>query len=254
MGIVAALSILGLAGWWWLLSRHPAGLAPVGAWTLGDAVLGGAISAWFVASAFAANTAEETPVTPEIIRLSLALYAMILVLVCGSVVLRGASLAGAFGLRPARPWLVVGTGILGLALAYPPVDLAGRIMGLLGHPVSSDDGLVQYFRNRPAAGDLVLAIAMAVVVAPLAEELLFRGYLYGILKKYGGRAVATLASAALFSASHPNLPGVPSLFLLAVCLVLAYELTGSLWAPIVMHALFNSATVVVILWFPQWIR
>lgn len=226
----------------------------MGAWQFGDAVMGGALAAWFVSSAFVANAAEKSPVTPEIVQISLALYAMVVAVIAGTVVLRGESLARTFGLRPVRSWRVVGAGVLGVALAYPLVDLAGRVMGLLGYPVSSEDALVQYFRGQPVFGDMALAAVLAVVAAPLTEELLFRGYLYGVLKKYGGRVVAILVSSALFAASHPNLSAFPSLFLLAIAFVLAYEWTGSLWAPIVMHMLFNSFTVAVVIWFPEWIR
>ncbi|MDD5201393.1 MAG: CPBP family intramembrane metalloprotease, partial [Terrimicrobiaceae bacterium] len=120
-------------------------------------------------------------------------------------------------------------------------------------PVSDSDGMVQYLGGPLGPMDKASAVALAVIAAPLTEEFVFRGYLYGVLKKHFGPLAAMLASALLFAAVHQNLPAIPALAALAIGLTLAYELTGSLWAPVVMHALFNSISVVVILFFPQWI-
>ena len=54
-------------------------------------------------------------------------------------------------------------------------------------------------------------------------------------------------NAALFAAIHVNLPAFAPLFVLAVCLTLAYEWTGSIWVSMCMHSLFNLATVVNLL-------
>lgn len=92
----------------------------------------------------------------------------------------------------------------------------------------------------------------ACVVAPVAEETLFRGYLYGVMKRYAGRFFATVAISMLFAVVHLKLPALAPLALLAVILTLAYEQSGSLWVPIGIHALFNTATVVAIFFFPEY--
>jgi len=83
----------------------------------------------------------------------------------------------------------------------------------------------------------------AIVVAPLCEEMVFRGYVYPVVKRYGGMWVAAVGSALLFSSAHSHAVGLLPLFLLGLVLVAVYELTGSLWASIAVHACFNATTV-----------
>ena len=52
-----------------------------------------------------------------------------------------------------------------------------------------------------------------------------------------------LLTSLLFAAIHMNGPVFLPLFVLAVCLTLAYEATGSLWVPMLMHALFNGVMI-----------
>ena len=92
---------------------------------------------------------------------------------------------------------------------------------------------------------------MAIIVAPVAEEVIFRGYFYGVIRRYGGRIPAILTSSLLFAAIHVHLPSVPGLILLATILCLLYERTGSLWAPITMHAAFNASTIVYLMLCPE---
>ncbi len=85
----------------------------------------------------------------------------------------------------------------------------------------------------------------AAIVAPLCEEVVFRGYLYPVAKKYSGRWIAAIATALVFSAAHGSLAALLPLFIFGLVLVALYEMTGSIWAPIAVHALFNGATVAI---------
>lgn len=87
----------------------------------------------------------------------------------------------------------------------------------------------------------VVAFVMAVVVAPIVEEIAFRGMLYNSLRGQMGVWAASLLSAAIFAVVHPTLPGgfLPILALGAV-LALLREKTGSLAPPIIAHGLNNA--------------
>lgn len=85
----------------------------------------------------------------------------------------------------------------------------------------------------------------AVFVAPVCEEIIFRGYFYPAAKKFAGPWVAAICSALVFAAAHGNLAALLPLFILALVLVVLYEKTGSLWAPIGVHFCFNGATVLI---------
>jgi membrane protease YdiL (CAAX protease family) len=95
-------------------------------------------------------------------------------------------------------------------------------------------------------GIVVALLAGAVLVAPLAEELFFRGvlqtYLVGQMRS---RWPAIVLAALAFGAVHYTQPyAVAALVLLGVLLGYAYERTGSLLPPVVIHALFNLKTLV----------
>ncbi len=90
---------------------------------------------------------------------------------------------------------------------------------------------------------IVLMAIAAVIVAPLAEEVIFRGYLYPAAKRFCGPVGAILFSSLVFAAAHGNVVALLPLFALAVILCLLYEFTGSIWACISVHFLFNAATV-----------
>ncbi len=94
-------------------------------------------------------------------------------------------------------------------------------------------------------------VILAVVVAPLFEELMFRGLAYPALKRRWGTAPALILVSALFALTHLHLPSVAPLFALGLGLGLAYEVSGSLLAPIAMHALFNAVNVGMLL-YVRW--
>ena len=94
---------------------------------------------------------------------------------------------------------------------------------------------------------LVVAIFSAVVAAPVAEEFLFRGYMYGALKNATGRLFASVMISLLFAVVHGNLPALLPLFAFSAILCFAYDFTGSLWVPVGLHVFFNATNIVLML-------
>jgi membrane protease YdiL (CAAX protease family) len=89
-------------------------------------------------------------------------------------------------------------------------------------------------------------IALAVVAAPLYEEIIFRGVLFPMAARRIGLPGGMLAISAVFALLHFHLPSLMPLFLLSIVLCLTYWRTGSLWTSIGLHALFNGATVLAL--------
>lgn len=91
-------------------------------------------------------------------------------------------------------------------------------------------------------GALPLQFALIVVLASVSEEVCFRGMLFGGLRQRLGRIPAALAAAAVFGALHATtgVSAVPPLIAFGFVLALLYEKTGSIWPPIILHALNNS--------------
>ena len=88
-------------------------------------------------------------------------------------------------------------------------------------------------------GRLTLGAA-AVLLAPVAEEMLFRGILYPAIKQSGYPRLALWGTSLLFAAVHMNVVTFVPLVVLALVLTLLYERTDNLLAPITAHVLFNA--------------
>jgi membrane protease YdiL (CAAX protease family) len=88
--------------------------------------------------------------------------------------------------------------------------------------------------------------AVTIVLAPAAEEILFRGILYPTIKQAGFPRLAMWGTALLFAAIHLNLATFVPLTILALGLALLYERTDNLLAPITAHALFNAMNFVIL--------
>lgn len=84
-----------------------------------------------------------------------------------------------------------------------------------------------------------IALFITVSLAPaFCEELLFRGVIYGNLRRFG-RPMAVLVSAILFALMHENIAQIFYTFVAGILLALCYELTDSIWCGIFLH-LFNN--------------
>jgi membrane protease YdiL (CAAX protease family) len=94
----------------------------------------------------------------------------------------------------------------------------------------------------------ILMIVLAVAVAPLVEETLFRGLIQTMLRSYLGRPWPAIGiTSLLFAAIHADPEHWPALFVLAMGLGYTYEKSSSLLRPIFMHAMFNGASIVAAL-------
>jgi membrane protease YdiL (CAAX protease family) len=101
----------------------------------------------------------------------------------------------------------------------------------------------------PAPADplFILAVVGSVLLAPVAGEVLFRGVLYQALRKHTGVVFATLGSAALLPVLQWRLAMAPEFLFLGIMLAVAFERTRSLYPSMVMHAVYNSAIILVTL-------
>jgi membrane protease YdiL (CAAX protease family) len=88
----------------------------------------------------------------------------------------------------------------------------------------------------------VVGLLFSIVLAPLVEELVFRGTLFRAWRARWNPGLALLASSVLFGALHPQ--KVTSFFT-AVTFVLLYTRTGSLWANVLAHSLSNAMVAAI---------
>jgi len=89
--------------------------------------------------------------------------------------------------------------------------------------------------------------AAAVLLAPVAEEMMFRGILYTVIKEAGYPRLALWATSLLFASVHLNLATFVPLLVLALLLTALYERTNNLLAPVIAHLLFNALNFATLL-------
>lgn len=102
------------------------------------------------------------------------------------------------------------------------------------------------FKAFGSRTDNILAFLTLVVVAPLAEETLFRGYLYGKLKSYVPAIWAALSTSLLFAAAHLQLNVALDVFVLSLLLCGLRSLTGSIWSGVLVHMLKNGVAYFIL--------
>ena len=167
--------------------------------------------------------------------------------------------------RKVRSWLWQGrkpflrslaTGAFALLVAYPAAELVINILGALllalGADVSAMQAGVAKLQAALRQGSFLPLLILMVVLAPVLEELFFRGFLQSWLRRYLRRGHAIGLSAFLFALAHlqqgiANLLYLPAIFLLGLFLGYLFERERTLLASITLHALFNLTTVTIVL-------
>jgi len=141
--------------------------------------------------------------------------------------------------------LLTGAGLqLGLSLIAYWV-----IVGLLGGEAPTQD-VVEAVADAIGQGERLLVFIGVVLLAPVSEEVVFRGVLLGALRRTRSERFAVVMSAAVFAGVHlldPNaVLAVPFLFVIGIVTGRAVVVTGRLGRAIAIHAGFNAVTVLAI--------
>ncbi len=93
----------------------------------------------------------------------------------------------------------------------------------------------------------IMIVFVAVVIAPLLEEMMFRGFVQTTIRSYfntrNSAWPAIAASSVFFAIMHADPGHWPALFVLGLCLGYSYEKSGSLFRPIFIHLFFNAYSV-----------
>ncbi len=148
----------------------------------------------------------------------------------------------AFGLANQRRRALVA----GIALAFVFLPLgeglqwaSAQAMAQL-HWQPQEQQAVHALRMTNAWSNRLLLAALAIVLAPVAEEIVFRGVMYPAIKQAGFPRLALWGVSLLFACVHFNLVTFIPLLVLALVLTALYERMDNLLAPIAAHALFNA--------------
>lgn len=141
---------------------------------------------------------------------------------------------GFVSFRPGNALLWCGLGIS----AYFAFTLL--YAALLGQP--EQDEIAEKF------GGIASQFLLIAIAAPLAEEICFRGFLFGGLRKRLPMIPAALAAGVFFGLLHftTGWSAVPALVFLGAMFSVVYEKTGSLWPPILLHIANNAVALAVL--------
>jgi ABC-2 type transport system permease protein len=143
-----------------------------------------------------------------------------------------------------RMWNAHGRPLLGVAAGLAAGAIAVGYLYLLG----STDWVDDVTRAKNAITHLGWwTLPLALIAAPVFEEFIFRGLIFGGLRRSFGLWPASLASAAVFAIMHPALSIVP-VFIMGICAALVYDRSRSLLAPMLTHAVYNACALAAQAW------
>ncbi|HZL43782.1 MAG TPA: CPBP family intramembrane glutamic endopeptidase [Verrucomicrobiae bacterium] len=187
-----------------------------------------------------AAEAEGSPL--EVLIAVLAFHGAALVLVHSFLREHQTTWASAFGFNYRLGFaLLLG---LGIAVVFVPLgwglqDATARVFTHF-HVNAPEQQAVQVLRESHSVGNRLLLAISAILIAPVAEEILFRGVLYPAIKQRGFPQLAFWGTSILFGAIHFNVATLLPLIVLSLMLTWLYERAGNLLAPITAHIFFNA--------------
>jgi membrane protease YdiL (CAAX protease family) len=168
----------------------------------------------------------------------IVIYALLIGIVL--LIARGLDLRETFALKRPTSWARAGGLTLGLLVA---VFIVGAILEAIFH-AGEEQGLDPAGWQPDRVGALLLSFLAIAVMAPLAEELTFRGLGYFLLSQFGHWA-AILVTGITFALAHGLIVGIPVFFVIGAGLAYLRYRTDSLYPPILVHMAFNGLQLVI---------
>jgi membrane protease YdiL (CAAX protease family) len=146
--------------------------------------------------------------------------------------------------------LALGVVIIILLAAAPLETLSIDLMKKI-HWTPKDEEAVTLLTDTSSHAAQIYLVIFAVLIAPVAEEFIFRGVLFPFLKQHNMPKTAWLGLNLFFAFMHADAAIFIPLFVLSIALTWLYEKTDNLFAPIFAHALFNAANLILLKYSPQ---
>lgn len=218
-----------------------------------EALLAVLLSLFFLLTLAGASSPKVTRMGTRDLIVSAVFTVGLLLVVAGFLRLRRFDLDALGGFSKIGFFRTAVTGGVLMMAAYPLIFLADVITQRILQKPPERQAIVDLFNASSTLQQRILIIGLAVSLAPLAEEFIFRFFLYGVLKRYFGRAVGVVVSALLFAAVHAHAPSFAPLFVLGSCFAIAYEWSGSILVSMTMHAFFNALTLTALA-YPELIQ
>lgn len=135
-------------------------------------------------------------------------------------------------------WRQLGTALFAFPIYLAATTLVAAALGLLLSPELLEQTQELPFES-PQGIELLLVFVALVVITPLVEEMIFRGFLYRAFGRKFGMILGAVLVSILFGVAHGQLNVGVDTFILSLFLCYIRVKTDSIWAPIFLHALKN---------------
>ena len=117
------------------------------------------------------------------------------------------------------------------------------------NPLVQNLAVNSVFPETVIAGNIIIALS-ALLLSPIVEELIFRGYIFDVIQKSFGAGFAVVAASAAFTLAHAPQPNfgildLAVMFGFGIIFGVARYKTGSVLAPVIFHSLYNSVYAAV---------
>ena len=133
-------------------------------------------------------------------------------------------------------------GIKGWLTIVPFVLLTSLIMNSLIDDQNGSNPLLEIVLNNNNYLSFIILFLTTTLLAPLFEEIIFRGVLLPTLSRDCGTILGITISAFIFALAHLSLGEMPPLFVLGIGLGITRIASGSLLSSVIMHSLWNGLT------------
>ena len=133
-------------------------------------------------------------------------------------------------------------GFKGFLMIIPFVLMVSLIMNLLIENQNGSNPLLEIVLNNNNYSSFVLLFITTTFLAPLFEEVIFRGVLLPILSREFGIILGITISAFIFALAHLSISEMPPLFTLGIGLGITRLISGRLSSSVIMHSLWNGMT------------
>ncbi len=135
-------------------------------------------------------------------------------------------------------------GFKGFLMIIPFVLLVSLIMNLLIENQNGSNPLLEIVLNNNNYLSFILLFLTTTLIAPLFEEVIFRGVLLPILSREFGIILGITISAFIFALAHLSISEMPPLFILGIGLGITRLISGRLSSSVIMHSLWNGMTFI----------
>jgi hypothetical protein len=204
--------------------------------------------AWFVSAHQSSGTRVNVPIVPAMVIQLILEAAIVAILLVGLPIVSRLSLRQ-LGFTPISPG-AVGTAVVGAIVMAIVVNGGASLVETLTHQQHQQQ-VVEMFKAVKNPAVMVFFGVFAITLAPIAEEIVFRVFIFNVGLRYGGFWLGAVVSGVLFGLAHGDLFVLAPLALGGLVLCYVYYRTRNAYASMITHGLFNSITVFALIFAPN---